>query len=265
MRRRQGLSSSSAGLPSNHITVTVGSDESVAPGATVGVNGGSASKLPATVKVAKGDKVTLTGAMINDVDFTVAGWKDTKGKILAEGNTLEYTVSGNVSVVLSGKRISSENLALGAKVTSNSGISGGDWEWKNLTDGIYTGVSGALGFTSGSTNTDQVSHWVEINLGKNTDFNRVKLYPRSDIFAADGTVASFPVDFEIQVRAEGESAYTAVASFTDFEKPYGKPAVIEFAPVNARYVRLTVSRVGAPPVGEPYYLQLAEMGVYKTK
>ncbi|MCI8497407.1 MAG: family 78 glycoside hydrolase catalytic domain [Clostridiales bacterium] len=249
----------------NYVTVKSDAPDHSLAVSQVSVNGGMMQKLPITLKCAEGDVITLTGGMVNDADYGVAGWTDDNGNVLAKGNTLAYTVNSDTVITMNTEWIAPENIALGAAVTGTIWEPNGDWNAAHLTDGVYLSIPGSFGCTTSGSNTDQVSFWFEIDLGKDMDFNRIQLYPRSDTFAVDGKTASFPKDFEIQVRAEGETKYRTVASFEDFESPYQKPAVIEFDSANARYVRLNVTRVGNPPAGEAYYLQLAEMGVYNTQ
>ncbi|MEI5522927.1 discoidin domain-containing protein [Streptomyces brasiliscabiei] len=159
-----------------------------------------------------------------------------------------------------------DDLALGRPVTSNNSLENGEWGRNRLTDGRLTGVSGARGYTSAEFTSPEVSAnpvWVEIDLGADTDLDAVRLFPRTDTPAAGGGTAGFPVDFTVQTRPDGSSAYTTVRTVTGQSDPDGRVQTYGFRTVTARHVRLQATRLGAPATDETtkYRLQLAELTV----
>ncbi|MEU2281521.1 discoidin domain-containing protein [Streptomyces sp. NPDC013178] len=159
-----------------------------------------------------------------------------------------------------------DNLALGRPVTSNNSLENSNWGRSRLTDGVLTGVTGAKGYTSNDFPSADVGAnpvWVEIDLGADTDLDTVRLFPRTDTPAAGGGTAGFPVDFSIQVRADGAGSYTTVRTVTGEPNPSGLVQTYGFRTTTARYVRLQATRLGTPASDEPakYRLQLAELTV----
>jgi hypothetical protein len=78
-----------------------------------------------------------------------------------------------------------------------------------------------------------------------------------------GGTAGFPVDFTLQTRADGSSTYTTVRTVTGQPNPNGLVQTYDFKTTTARYVRLQVTKLGAPAADETtkYRLQLAEIRV----
>ncbi|MCF1592070.1 alpha-L-rhamnosidase-related protein [Streptomyces muensis] len=159
-----------------------------------------------------------------------------------------------------------DNLALGRPVSGDNSLENADWGRNRLTDGKLTSVAGAKGYTSNEFSSADVSAtpvWVEIDLGADTDLDAVRLFPRTDTAAAGGGTAGFPVDFSVQVRADGGTSYTTVRTVTGQPDPDGRVQTYGFRTTTARYVRLRVTRLGSPASDEAakYRLQLAEITV----
>ncbi len=235
-------------------------DSNTAAASYVSINGGEMQKLPISEPVKAGDEITLKVTPVNDVDYQ---FSSISGAVESDKNEVTFTIEGTTNVTVTNSEIERVDLALNKTVNSSPSINNTDWNNKYLTDGNKISTTGSMGYTSTSTTTPDVNHWVEIDLGANTEFNRIHIYPRTDVKTADGKTPSFPKDFTIQVKADGASEYTTIGTYNDYTAPEGKPAVLTFDELqNARYIRLNVTRVGDPPAGEPYYLQLAEMGIY---
>ncbi|UUU19860.1 alpha-L-rhamnosidase-related protein [Streptomyces sp. DSM 40750] len=159
-----------------------------------------------------------------------------------------------------------DNRALGRPVTSNNSLENSNWGRNRLTDGQSTSVSGARGYTSNEFASADVSAnpvWVEIDLGADTDLDAVRLFPRTDTPAAGGGTAGFPVDFTVQTRSDGSSAYTTVRTVTGQPNPNGLVQTYGFKTTTARHVRLQVTKLGTPASDETskWRLQLAELTV----
>ena len=227
----------------------------------VSINGGPLQTLPILQTVYAGDEIKLHAQPMNDEDFVFAGWA---GDVESTEQDITVTVEKDVKLSLKSSLIQKQNLALGKPVKASTSINNSDWGSDRLTDGKLTSVAGSLGYTSnGSGDNPDVDHWVEVDLQKNTLLNKINLYPRTDAVTAQGKTASFPKDFTVEVCKEGESQYKTVASFKDYTAPEGKPAVIFLdEEVEARNVRIHVTKVGEPPAGEIHYFQLAEMAIY---
>ncbi|WP_394917211.1 family 78 glycoside hydrolase catalytic domain [uncultured Robinsoniella sp.] len=236
-------------------------DDNASQSSMVSINGGEPQKLPIIENVYVGDEVTLSAVPVNDVDYQFTKWYGEGFEDDSSEITLQ--IHEETKLAIQNSRIERENLALSKKADASTSISNGDWGIQNLNDGQLISVKGSLGFTSNGTNSADADHWVEIDLGEDMDFNRIHLYPRTDAFTADGKTPSFPKDFSVEICKEGESKYTTIAEYTDYQAPAGKPAVLKWEEgVSARKVRIHVTRVGNPPAGEIHYFQLAEMGIY---
>ena len=164
--------------------------------------------------------------------------------------------------------LSGGNLALQKTATSNNSLETGGWGIAHLTDGIETSISSAEGYTSNlfpSSDASSNAPYVDVDLGSNQSFNAVSLFPRTDATATGGGTPDFPVTFTIQVAPDGGS-YRTVATVTNQANPYGAQKTYSFATTSARHVRVVVTTLGSPAIGESganyYRLQLAELEVH---
>lgn len=164
--------------------------------------------------------------------------------------------------------LSGGNLALQKTATSNNSLETSDWGVAHLTDGIETSIPGAEGYTSNifsSSDASSNAPYVDVDLGSNQSFNAVSLFPRTDATAIGGGTPDFPVTFTIQVAPDGGS-YKTVATVTNQANPNGSPKTYSFATTTARHVRIVVTTLGTPAIGEGgtnyYRLQLAELEVH---
>ncbi|MFI9834658.1 discoidin domain-containing protein [Streptomyces sp. NPDC051913] len=151
-------------------------------------------------------------------------------------------------------------------VTSNYPLENGDWGKTRLLDGTLTSVSGGKGFTSIDFPAADVSAtpvWIEVDLGADRAIGSVVLHPRSDTAAAGGGSAGFPVDFTLQTRADGGTAYTTALTVTGQPDPGGAAQTYPLTSATGRHLRLKATRLGAPAADETakYRLQLAELRV----
>lgn len=235
-------------------------DENPSQPHVISINGEIPRRLPIIETVNYGDKITLLAAPINDVDYTFSQWS---GDVEGTNKEIKLQIDKSYKIAVSSQFTDIKNMAIGKQVNASTSITNPDWKASNLTDGKLTSVAGSLGFSSNEIKGATVNEWVEIDLEKDTRLSRIKLYPRTDVVTADGKTPSFPKNLSIQVCRAGESKYETLISFTDYEAPFGKPALIELKePVIASKVRVHVSKVGEPPKGEVIYFQLAEMGIY---
>ncbi|MFJ3804308.1 discoidin domain-containing protein [Streptomyces sp. NPDC090088] len=159
-----------------------------------------------------------------------------------------------------------DDLALGMPAASNNSLENSNWGKRCLSDGVLTSVTGTKGYTSNdfpSADASATPVWIEIDLGTDTDLDAVRLFPRTDTLSSGSGTAGFPVDFALQVRADGATAYTTVRTVTAEPNPSGLVQTYGFKTTTARYVRLQATRLGAPAADEStkYRLQLAELTV----
>ena len=101
--------------------------------------------------------------------------------------------------------------------------------------------------------------WVWIDLQGVISIDKVMLYPRQD------NGACFPMDYYIEVSTDNEN-FEKVAEVTGDDRSreeIKEPAILTFEPVDARYVRLVVTKPFEVPSGSDGYLvQLAEFEIY---
>ncbi|WP_176444669.1 family 78 glycoside hydrolase catalytic domain [Paenibacillus herberti] len=160
--------------------------------------------------------------------------------------------------------VSGANLALGKRATARDTLEAPpEWSAAGLTDGSLSRKYSTTGSPSPSMESNPL--WVEIDLGANQNLNSVMLYPRTDASSKEANTASYPVDFSIQVKPDGGN-YTEVKSISGEPNPLMQPQLYTFENQSARYVRLSVKRLGDMPADDVYYrLQLAEMEVYDNQ
>ncbi|GAA1798346.1 family 78 glycoside hydrolase catalytic domain [Actinomadura chokoriensis] len=107
---------------------------------------------------------------------------------------------------------SSANLAAGAAVTASESYTvGGQWEPGAVTDGSLTSDTAPFGYTSLERRDQDLADpiWLQIDLGEEKRFDRVLLYPRTDVTTDDGKTANFPEDFTVRTSGDGETFGTA--------------------------------------------------------
>ncbi|GAA1589993.1 hypothetical protein GCM10009789_49520 [Kribbella sancticallisti] len=165
--------------------------------------------------------------------------------------------SGGVSVQFDNVRLNPEtNPAEARPVTVSSTYEGDGWNQRAAVDGRRTSVAGAMGWTSGAAASATDVQSIQLDLGSVRPVSRVDLYPRTD-GANAGT--GFPVDFTVQVSADGTS-WSTVASRQNYGKPVAAAQTIPFATQNARYVKVVGSKLSQDNFGT-YRMQFAEVEV----
>jgi alpha-L-rhamnosidase len=135
---------------------------------------------------------------------------------------------------------SGTNAALKAAVTASESYTvGGQWEPEAATDGSLTSDAAPFGYTSLERREQGLPEpiWIQIDLGKQQRFDRVLLYPRTDVTTDDGRTANFPEDFTVQTSVDGETFDTA-ATVEGQEAPPPLHRQPEALPVFAREFEL---------------------------
>ena len=123
------------------------------------------------------------------------------------------------------------NRAQGATVTASNPYQAGGWSLAGLVDGVLT----TPGYTSLESKTQSVnpSFWVQLDLGAVRHFDRLRLYPRTDLRTVDGKVPNFPADFTVQASATAPDQRTTIATVADQPTPPG-PDTQTALPIFAR-------------------------------
>ncbi|GAA2073718.1 family 78 glycoside hydrolase catalytic domain [Actinomadura alba] len=113
-----------------------------------------------------------------------------------------------------------DNLARNAPVTASESYTvAGSWEPKAITDGSLTSEKAPFGYTSYERFEQDLtgSIWVQLDLGSARRFDRVVLYPRTEVITDDGRTANFPEDFT--VRTSGDGTAFEVAATVEGQQP----------------------------------------------
>ncbi|GAA2007587.1 hypothetical protein GCM10009838_87400 [Catenulispora subtropica] len=200
-------------------------------------------------------------------------------RVVARGNTLTVysgtgqapvlTVTdsaftaGNVGVVTGGASAHFWNARVmptsvdpveNATITASSSYESDGWGVRSAIDGQRASTTDAMGWSSLGAYTTNHTEWVQVDLGSARSLDRVDLYPRSDGANAG---QGFPIDFTIQTSADGTN-WTTVSTQTGYARPGATAQAFPFAPVNARYVKVTGTNLSTDPLGH-YHMQFAEI------
>ncbi|MDE2642749.1 MAG: DUF1549 domain-containing protein, partial [Verrucomicrobiota bacterium] len=118
-----------------------------------------------------------------------------------------------------------------------------------------------FGYHSQISPEQDVSKWVQVDLGQAQSIEQVTLIGTSDNFNNIGDGFGFPVRYKIEVSSDTtfESDVTVVADKTKADEPNPGVAPLHFKPqnINARYVRVTATKL-AKRSGD-YIFALAEL------
>jgi hypothetical protein len=140
------------------------------------------------------------------------------------------------------------NLAEGKAVSVSEVNPGNGYYAYAITDGIRTtDTATAMGWRCSSE-----EGYAEVDLGRSVSINRVDIYPAGTAYAMGD---AFPRDFAIQVSLDGET-WTDVVVETDYQGAGESVPTFTFDEVEARYVRLTVTR------GSGNGFAIAEIEIY---
>ncbi len=143
----------------------------------------------------------------------------------------------------------SQNLAEGKSVSVHAVNPGAGFYAYCLTDGIRdNSVTVAQGFRSAES-----TGFVTVDLNRITPINRVDLYPTGTNYDRG---QRFPQSFVIEVSEDGKS-WTELVKKSDYTDATEAIPVFTFDTVNARYVRMTVTK-GAAAGG----FELGEIEIY---
>ncbi len=129
------------------------------------------------------------------------------------------------------------------------------------------------GYHSAISAKQEKEKWVHVDLGQATEIDRVLLRPCHDDFNAIGSGFGFPIRFKVEASSDGffhegvvRLSSDSVDSFdVDFKNPGIAPVVFDaknVTPVNARYVRVTASKLAARQ--NDFILAIAELEVFNS-
>ncbi len=193
------------------------------------------------------------------------------GTILAgiKGVTPAYQMYSSLAHVVANKDVNLsasfaiplKNVALNKPVSANDSANiGSAWGAANLTDGATIGTGVTTGIKYDNLDIPGGAYF-EIDLGKNESIQNIVVYPRTDAESYIAGVHYFPQDYTVKVKADGASEYITIAD----EKGHpdtDQPISYRFAPIQARYIRITATKMCAQSVGQDIKrFQLAEMEV----
>jgi len=252
----------------NFVTIKSGDVGADVPPTSVSVNGGAVQRLPAFLKVEKGDVITACASLLNDVDYAVSNWTDAEGNVVSEDADLSYTVNGDAVISVNTKWIGHDNLALGKPVEAES--VGGDWVASNLTDGKLSYLGGTNGWSSHpkGTNTTFAETFATIDLGGEKEFNRFHLYPRNGPSQIESftEVMNCPTAYTFYISND-KTNWTPVYSTMEGSVTNGfAPIVVKLnEAVSARYVKFGCTAVNRGDEWDNVYVQLSELGIYNVE
>ncbi|MBN2572954.1 MAG: discoidin domain-containing protein [Deltaproteobacteria bacterium] len=181
-----------------------------------------------------------------------------------DGRYIRFAHSGGLDYAAS----LAPNLAFAKNVGASSSQEGEGWAKADLVDGRQIGMPGASGYASAPCHSaPTASEWIEIDLGANTSFDKIRLYPATDAVAVGGGNPGYPEDFTIEVRADDGSGAT-VRAVSGEVNPDGAPQTYDLGGARiGRFVRVSASRLGKPAAQEPacHRLRLAEVEIYDSR
>ena len=123
---------------------------------------------------------------------------------------------------------------------------------------------GGNGYHSGIDANPDVTKWVQVDIGETRRFSKVILFPaRPYNWNEDVPGFGFPVRYRVEASDDadfGSSSLLADRSAEDQPNPGETPVEFTFAPVSARYVRVTVTRLYQRIDGQKLFA-LAELQV----
>ena len=144
------------------------------------------------------------------------------------------------------------------------------WDISKAIDGVRISNGKSNGFSSGwkSTNDMSASPYVlTFDLGSVQTINQIALFPRSNSWGGNPmSSCNYPVDFTISVSENGND-YKTVVTVKGEDNPRFKQQCYSFSETDARYVKLTVTKLGIAAhddgtTNNHYRLQLAEVEIY---
>lgn len=218
--------------------------------------------------------ITASWELTNDLfRLTFAAPKGTKGDVwLPEGGAVTLNgierpgflggLAGRCVIEVRGlpasawadptdRQVAPEKLVTPAAKAASSHEAGG-WGVANLFAPAEDAPK--KGYSSEPRAGDKVDEWLEFDLGAETALAKIVLVPGGGSTAGKKPGFGFPSDFTVQL-ARQPGVYETVATYTDCPVPDEDGLVIDLYTVigypSARYVRVSVTRLGETSLGEP--------------
>ena len=220
--------------------------------------------LPYMVTAMDGETVTVAVKPVDERNYDVyVNGEPTKEMTL----TMNSDVTLNITVV---EKASVNKLKID-NITASSVLAGTSiWKPEYIYDGTRVSWwNKANGYSSAGFATEIPTQPVvlTLDLGSVQSFNQISLFPRNAFESMIGGARCFAKDFTLSVSCDGES-YSTVVDVTDAADPHMHQQTYNLEETQARYVKLTVTRLGEPEVGvssdSQYRFQLAEIEVAKV-
>jgi hypothetical protein len=135
-----------------------------------------------------------------------------------------------------------------------------EWGWFPYcaVDGQCSSTPDSMGWSSSSSPEFDHREWIQLDLGTLRPIYGVDLYPRND---GTNTGYGFPADFYI-ATSTGDGQWNTVITRNEYPQPAGSVQRFTFAPVTARYLIFTGTKLRPNPnERNEYHMQLAEIKV----
>lgn len=218
----------------------------------------------ADIDVYKWGSIRLDTAKARYIRIDIDDIEERLGQTIVEIGEIEvYLDNGKVPAMVLPeekelKPAENGNLLLGQTPYVSSSYEEYGWTKNQLTDGcIGMNVGVHQGWCSmiGSKTRD-ITEWVMFALGKPITISKMVVYPSYD--------SEFVEDYHVEVSLDGLT-WTTVWSITGDNKDNGDPRVMTFDPVEARYVRFVVTKMGNgnPASAIGYKVQIGEIELYQ--
>jgi len=245
----------------NKLSITV-NDEALAKYALTLYLNGSVVSLPYSGSFLSGSSITLVAKTASKHNYTVTA----NGNALDE-MTFVLSEDTTISIVIA-EKASAVKIPITGVTASHASANDTSWDETKLKDGIRVSAGSSYGYSTGGLGTQTPASPVVLtfDLGSVQRINQLSIFPRSDKSTADLLYnANYPCDFTISVSTNG-SDYATVLTVTGEKVLFPKQQCYSFEDVDARYVKLTITKVGAIVIDEAgstrHRVQLAEVEIY---
>ena len=219
--------------------------------------------LPLHIAAKKGEEITVSVLPVDASNYE-AFFDDGSG---IPKTSATFTMDRDVTLRIKVNEKDNVYKIPVAGVTSNSYYAGNaTWNPDLLKDGKRLSEMQAGGYSSKGFPTPIPDEpvTVTLDLGSVWKFNQISLVPRSCFESLTGGTRGFPSDYTISISQDGKN-YQTVVTVKDHPDPFYLQQIYRVGDVEAQYVRLTVTKFGAPDyaVNAPvrYRVQLAEIEV----
>ena len=220
--------------------------------------------IPYMATVEDGETVTVEVRPVDERNYDVY-LGDEKGQ-LSNKMTITMTSDIKLNIVVSEKsnvkKIKIQSMTSNSELPSSSSLhTAAGYDGSRVSNWQKASAYSSKGYSS---NTPDEPITLTLDLGSIQRINQVSLFPRNDFEAIAGGSRCFPKDFTISV-SDNDKNYATVYTVTDAENPNMKQQTYNFDDIEARYVKITVTKLGEPDLVTQYQtkyrLQFAEIEV----